>query len=145
MVLDIATSTRHGHQKRRNHDGLVPLEAPLEAAVFIATDDIGYIRPKDPATIKHDTYPFQKFGYLDGELRNLAEDAQYLDPQTAAASFTKVAYALPGMETRAQSAQGLPVGARHDAFRRHQGRLPHRHHLHHLAAYPRFRRIIREP
>ena len=58
---------------------LVPLDAPLEASVFIETSEIGYIRQNDTATIKLDTYPFQKFGYLLGELRNIAEDAQYID------------------------------------------------------------------
>ncbi len=80
VVLDIAnfnpgTVIKSGETMM----ALVPLDAPLEAAVFVGTDDIGYIRPSDPATIKLDTYPFQKFGYLDGELRTLAEDAQYLD------------------------------------------------------------------
>jgi HlyD family secretion protein len=58
---------------------LVPLDAPLEATVYIETADIGYIRQNDPTVIKLDTYPFQKFGYLDGELRTIAEDAQYID------------------------------------------------------------------
>lgn len=80
VVLDIAnfnagTVIKSGETMM----ALVPLDAPLEAAVFIGTDDIGYIRPNDPATIKLDTYPFQKFGYLDGELRTIAEDAQYVD------------------------------------------------------------------
>lgn len=61
---------------------LVPLDAPLEAAVFVDPDNIGYIRQGDPTTIKLDTYPFQKYGYLDGTLRTLAEDAQTLDTGT---------------------------------------------------------------
>jgi HlyD family secretion protein len=80
VVLDIAnfnpgTVIKSGESMM----ALVPLDAPLEAAVYVGTEDIGYIRPNDPATIKLDTYPFQKFGYLDGELRTIAEDAQYLD------------------------------------------------------------------
>ncbi len=77
---------------------LVPLDAPLEAAVFIATDDIGYIRSNDPATIKLDTYPFQKFGYLDGELRNLAEDAQYLDTPSGRRLVYEGRIRITGME-----------------------------------------------
>jgi HlyD family secretion protein len=55
---------------------LVPLNAPLEAAVYIDSADIGYIRQGDPAIINLDTYPYQKFGYLDATLRTVAEDAQ---------------------------------------------------------------------
>ncbi|MEA4855541.1 MAG: HlyD family type I secretion periplasmic adaptor subunit [Solidesulfovibrio sp.] len=61
---------------------LVPLNEPLEAAVYIDPSDIGYIRQGDPAEIKLDTYPFQKYGYLDASLRTIAEDAQVLDTTT---------------------------------------------------------------
>ena len=77
---------------------LVPLDAPLEAAVFISTDDIGYIRPSDPATIKLDTYPFQKFGYLDGELRTIAEDAQILDTPSGRRLVYEGRVRISGME-----------------------------------------------
>lgn len=58
---------------------LVPLNAPLEAAVYVDPANIGYIRQGDPAEIKLDTFPFQKYGYLDGTLRTIAEDAQTID------------------------------------------------------------------
>ena len=61
---------------------LVPLNAPLEAAVFIDPSDIGYIRQGDPAEVRLDTYPFQKYGYLDASLRTLAEDAQSIETTT---------------------------------------------------------------
>lgn len=58
---------------------LVPLNTPLEASVSIDPSDIGYIRQGDPAEIKLDTYPYQKFGYLEATLRTVAEDAQNID------------------------------------------------------------------
>jgi len=61
---------------------LVPLDAPLEAAVYVEPSDIGYIRQNDSATIRLDTYPFQKYGFLDGTLRTIGEDAQTLDTTT---------------------------------------------------------------
>ena len=99
VVLDIAnfnpgTVIKSGETMM----SLVPLDAPLEAAVFIATDDIGYIRPNDPATIKLDTYPFQKFGYLDGELRTLAEDAQYFDTPSGRRLVYEGRIRISGME-----------------------------------------------
>lgn len=66
---------------------LVPLNAPLEAAVYVDPSDIGYIRQGDPAEIRLDTYPFQKYGYLDASLRTIAEDAQTLDT-TGGRKFT---------------------------------------------------------
>ncbi|MHC1788044.1 HlyD family type I secretion periplasmic adaptor subunit [Solidesulfovibrio sp.] len=77
---------------------LVPLDAPLEAAVFIETADIGYIRQHDPATLKLDTYPFQKFGYLDGELRTIAEDAQYVDTTSGRRLVYEARIRISGME-----------------------------------------------
>jgi HlyD family secretion protein len=99
VVLDIAnfnpgTVIKSGETMM----ALVPLDAPLEAAVFIATDDIGYIRPNDPATIKLDTYPFQKFGYLDGELRTIAEDAQYVDTPNGRRLVYEGRIRIAGME-----------------------------------------------
>jgi HlyD family secretion protein len=77
---------------------LVPLDSPLEAAVYIGTEDIGYIRTNDTATIKLDTYPFQKFGYLDGELRTIAEDAQYVESASGRTLVYEGRISISGME-----------------------------------------------
>jgi len=77
---------------------LVPLDAPLEAAVYVETSDIGYIRQNDPATIKLDTYPYQKFGFLDGQLRTIAEDAQYMDSSTGRRLLYEGRISITGME-----------------------------------------------
>jgi len=77
---------------------LVPLDAPLEAAVFIGTEDIGYIRPDDTAAIKLDTYPFQKFGHLDGELHTIAEDALHVDTPSGRRLVYEGRVRITGME-----------------------------------------------
>lgn len=77
---------------------LVPLDTPLEAAVFVETSDIGYIRQNDQAVLKLDTYPFQKFGYLDGELRTIAEDAQYIDTTSGRRLVYEARIRISGME-----------------------------------------------
>lgn len=77
---------------------LVPLDAPLEAAVYVETSDIGYIRQNDPATVKLDTYPFQKFGFLDGQLRTVAEDAQYMDSTSGRRLLYEGRVSITGME-----------------------------------------------
>jgi hemolysin D len=51
---------------------LVPLTAPLTAKVMVLNKDIGFIREKMPVAIKVDTFDFQKYGLLNGEIRNIA-------------------------------------------------------------------------
>jgi hemolysin D len=65
---------------------LVPLNLPLEAEVSIDTKDVGYVRIEDPARLKLDSFPFQRHGTLEGQLRVVSEDA-YL-ATTAAKSPT---------------------------------------------------------
>lgn len=54
---------------------LVPLNLPLEAEVSIDTKDVGYVRLEDPARLKLDSFPFQRHGTLEGQLRVVSEDA----------------------------------------------------------------------
>jgi hemolysin D len=51
---------------------LVPRTAPLTVKVMVLNKDIGFIRGKMPAAIKVDTFDFQKYGLLKGEVRNIA-------------------------------------------------------------------------
>ena len=63
---------------------LVPTDAPLIAEVAINSGDVGYVKPGDAVVVKLDTYPFERFGTLDGRLRAVGEDS--LAGGTAAAS-----------------------------------------------------------
>lgn len=57
---------------------LIPLgEAggPLEAEVAIPARDIGHIRVGNAARLKLAAYPFQRHGFLDGEVRMVSPDA----------------------------------------------------------------------
>ncbi|KHK03337.1 HlyD family type I secretion periplasmic adaptor subunit [Desulfovibrio sp. TomC] len=99
VVLDIAnfnpgTVIKSGESMMT----LVPLDSPLEAAVYIETADIGYIRQNDTAIVKLDTYPYQKFGYLDGKLRTIAEDAQYIDTTSGRRLVYEARISITGME-----------------------------------------------
>ena len=54
---------------------LVPLDAPLEAEIRIDADDIGFVRPGDPVTIKLAPYSYLEHGYVEGHLRVISADA----------------------------------------------------------------------
>lgn len=59
---------------------LVPQQAPLKVEVWIANDDVGFVRPGQPVKLKFAAYPFQKYGMAHGELQWVNADAQTEDP-----------------------------------------------------------------
>ena len=56
---------------------IVP-EGALEASVFITNADVGFLRPKLPARVRVDAYPFTQFGDIPGELKHVGK--QSLEP-----------------------------------------------------------------
>ena len=56
---------------------IVP-EGALEASVFITNADVGFLRPKMPARVRVDAYPFTQYGDIPGELKRLGK--QSLEP-----------------------------------------------------------------
>jgi HlyD family secretion protein len=99
VVLDIANFTPGTVIKSgETMMTLVPLDAPLEALVYVEPTDIGYIRQGDPAYIKLDTYPFQKYGYLEGTLRTIAEDAQNISTPTGQQLIYEAHIGITSME-----------------------------------------------
>lgn len=54
---------------------IVPDESQLEVEVFLENKDIGFVREKMPAEIKIHTFPFTKYGVIDAEVKNVADDA----------------------------------------------------------------------
>ena len=58
---------------------VVPDNEPLVAEVQVRNDDVGFIAVGQPVRVKLVAYPFQKYGMLDGTVRQLAADA--VDPQ----------------------------------------------------------------
>jgi HlyD family secretion protein len=87
---------------------LVPLDVPLEAEVAVAARDIGHLALNDPARLKFDAFPFQKYGTLDGKVTSISQDS--FAPTSASGStgatagaFYKVRVSLGPMQLR-----GLP-------------------------------------
>jgi hemolysin D len=58
---------------------LVPVDEPLMAEVSIQNEDIGFVRAGQAVRIKLATYPFQKYGMLDGVVRTVIADSKSQD------------------------------------------------------------------
>ncbi|MEM1366498.1 MAG: HlyD family efflux transporter periplasmic adaptor subunit [Cyanobacteria bacterium P01_H01_bin.15] len=53
---------------------IVP-EDNLVAEVFITNQDIGFVRPGQPADVRIDSFPFSEFGDIKGEIKSVGSDA----------------------------------------------------------------------
>lgn len=54
---------------------LVPQDEPLQAEVWVSNLDAGFVRPGQAVKIKLAAFPFQKYGMLDGMVRQVSADA----------------------------------------------------------------------
>ncbi len=59
---------------------IVPDEEQLEVEVFLANKDIGFVHKGMAVEIKIHTFPFTKYGVIDGEITTISDDAT-LDEQ----------------------------------------------------------------
>jgi hemolysin D len=89
---------------------LVPQDEPLLAEVWIGNADAGFVQPGQKVRVKFATYPFQKYGMLDGYIQQISADAQ--DKSVTADATTRqqlpdFAYrALVKLETDVLESQG---------------------------------------
>jgi HlyD family secretion protein len=91
---------------------LVPLDEPLVAEVWVGNMDSGFVRADQKARVKLAAYPFQKYGMLDGIVRQIGADAREGPGSDArAASRQDAAYrALISLEdTRLPGGQALKL------------------------------------
>lgn len=58
---------------------LVPNDEPLRAEIQVSNEDIGFVRAGQPVKIKVATYPFQKYGLLEGTVQTVGSDASRHD------------------------------------------------------------------
>jgi HlyD family secretion protein len=54
---------------------LVPTNDPMQAEVWVTHDDAGFVGAGRPAKLKLATYPFQKYGMIDGAVKRISPDA----------------------------------------------------------------------
>jgi HlyD family secretion protein len=55
---------------------LVPHDEPLVAEVWVDNIDAGFVQAEQKARVKLAAYPFQKYGMLDGVVKQVSADAQ---------------------------------------------------------------------
>jgi HlyD family secretion protein len=89
---------------------LVPQNEPLLAEVWIGNADAGFVHAGQKARIKLATYPFQKYGTLDGVVRQVSADAQ--DKNAASESSAKAPSELSYRALIALDADHLQVEGR---------------------------------
>ncbi len=54
---------------------LVPGNEPLVAEVWVSNDDVGFVRQGQPVKLKLMTFQFQKYGMIEGRVRQVSADA----------------------------------------------------------------------
>ncbi len=119
VVLDIAKLSRGSVvQGGGTFFTLVPLGTELEAEVQIDATDVGYVKLGDISRLKLDAFPFQRHGFLDGEVRTMSEDAfrRETDPGQGMDAFYKSRISigkiqLKKMHERARLLPGMTLTA----------------------------------
>jgi HlyD family secretion protein len=73
---------------------LVPRDEPLLAEVWVMNADAGFVQPEQKARIKFASYPFQRYGLVDGKVRLVSADAQdkAVTPEGATRQLQELAY-----------------------------------------------------
>jgi hemolysin D len=54
---------------------VVPSEEALEVEATVLNKDIGFVRPGQPVTVKVDSFPYTRYGYLTGKVVSVSHDA----------------------------------------------------------------------
>ena len=80
---------------------LVPKDDALSAEVWVANDDIGFVRSGQAVKLKFAAFPFQKYGMADGTVRQVSADAADSGPGIAAATADRSGGRSPPLVYRA--------------------------------------------
>lgn len=54
---------------------VVPENEPLEVEATVLNQDIGFVRPGQRATIKVESFPYTRYGYIEGVVQSVSHDA----------------------------------------------------------------------
>lgn len=80
---------------------LMPLNAPVDVELDINTQDIGFIRKGDPATLKIDAFPYIRFGTVAGTVKSISESSYTTDINgTPEQAFFKVRVGVTAYQLR---------------------------------------------
>ena len=87
---------------------IVPFDSPIEIEVMIQNKDIGFVEPGQPAAVKIESFPFTRYGTIDGTVLKVSRDA--VDEREAGALSDPGSAVKPQATTTATAparAQGL--------------------------------------
>ena len=85
-VFDLNVATGYAASKGETLLKIVP-EGMLEASVFLTNADVGFLRPKMPAQVRIDAYPFTQYGDIPGELKRVGKQSLEPDQQNPEPRF----------------------------------------------------------
>jgi len=54
---------------------IVPSEETLEIEATVLNKDVGFVRPGQRATVKIESFPYTRYGYLEGVVETVSHDA----------------------------------------------------------------------
>lgn len=74
---------------------LVPLDEPLQAEVWVANQDVGFIHPEQRVKLKLAAFQFQKYGLVDGTVVRVSADASEPPGHSGQDSAQQVATGQP--------------------------------------------------
>jgi HlyD family secretion protein len=80
---------------------LVPENEPVVAEVVVRNEDVGFVRPDQSVKVKVASYPFQKYGMIEGKVRQVWPDST--DGDTRSKSHD-------GTDASASDHDGAPAG-----------------------------------
>jgi len=85
---------------------LVPFDQPLEIKAMVANQDIGFVETGQNAVVKVDSFPFTRYGTIDGTVERVSRDA--VDERDAtelsdAANAARPQGAAPGAPAKTQN------------------------------------------
>jgi hemolysin D len=118
VVKDLATTTEGAVvQPGTVLLNLVPVGEQLRAEVSINNEDIGFVRAGQPVRLKLATFPFQRYGMLEGEVISVSADSNVTRDEHS--RDTEAVSTLPGykgiVRLKSQSLLGgmgeLPISA----------------------------------
>jgi hemolysin D len=80
---------------------LVPLDAPLEATIQVASENIGFVKVGDPVELKLDAYRFMQHGTAKGVIKTISEGSFTTDDNNVPVPpYFKVAVAIKDVHLR---------------------------------------------
>ncbi|QQP97797.1 HlyD family type I secretion periplasmic adaptor subunit [Lysobacter enzymogenes] len=92
---------------------VVPAEDALEVEASVLNKDIGFVRPGQTATIKIESFPYTRYGYLTGTVESVSHDAAQDEKLglvfPARVRLSKASLSIDGVEVRLSPGMALSV------------------------------------